>query len=295
MVKDTKSFKIEANKIHNGFYLYDKSKYKYSREKVIITCPTHGDFKQKPNNHLFGKGCPKCALNKKRTSDNRFKIQMDSKFGENFDFSSSEYINSRTPIDIKCNICENIITIKPKHISNLRCKKCDKSKIFQSFLIRANEIHGNKYDYSLVVYEKNNKKVSIICPHHGEFEQRPDNHLEGKGCLKCNESKGERKIEKILIQNKIKYIKQKTFDDCISIKKRKFKYDFYLPDLNLLIEYNGKQHYTPIDFFGGKKAFNKRVKYDTIKEEYCTKNKIDLLVIKYNEQNLMEKKILSYV
>lgn len=59
--RDTNSFIEKAKKIHNDFYTYDKVEYKNSHEKIVVTCPIHGDFHQTPNAHLNGQGCPKCG------------------------------------------------------------------------------------------------------------------------------------------------------------------------------------------------------------------------------------------
>jgi len=59
----------------------------------------------------------------------------------------------------------------------------------ESFIIKANEIHGNKYDYSKTIYNKYMEKVIIICKDHGEFQQTPNQHLTGKACKICGYEK----------------------------------------------------------------------------------------------------------
>ena len=86
------------------------------------------------------------------------------------------------------------------------------------------------------------------------------------------------------IKNNIKFIQQHKFDDCKNIKPLPF--DFYLPDYNTCIEFNGKQHYEPIKYFGGRVVYDKLIKRDKIKMEYCNKNNIPLLIIKYNDNIL---------
>jgi len=98
-------------------------------------------------------------------------------------------------------------------LSGCGCPKCanehrnDYKKLStEDFIKRAKEVHGNKYDYSKVNYKSLESKVTIICPIHGEFEQRADSHLFQKsGCPKCNQSKGEIDVENYLIKNNIKY------------------------------------------------------------------------------------------
>ena len=116
----------------------------------------------------------------------------------------------------------------------------------KEFVDRAKEVHGGKYDYSKVEYINNYTKVCIICPEHGEFWQKPSNHIFGKGCPKCNNSKLEIEVENVLCQNNISYISQKTF------KWLKYnssmRLDFFLPEYNIAIECQGLQHFKQVWF-----------------------------------------------
>lgn len=113
-----------------------------------------------------------------------------------------------------------------------------------------------------------------------EWMARPGNILQGQGCPKCNMSKGEKTIANWLNKNNISYEQQKTFDGCRN--KLPLPFDFYLTDYNIAIEYNGKQHYEPVDYFGGEEAFKNVVLRDKIKENYCSENNIHLIKIAYN-------------
>jgi hypothetical protein len=84
-----------------------------------------------------------------------------------------------------------------------------------------------------------------------------------------------------LTTNNLKYIKQHRFYDCKDV--RALPFDFYLPELNICIEFQGKQHYEPITYFGGLTTFNGQQKRDKIKMEYCFTNNIKLITIKYND------------
>ena len=113
------------------------------------------------------------------------------------------------------------------------------------------------------------------------------------GCLK---SLGEKKITELLISNNIKFTKQKKFDKCIY--KRRLSFDFYLPEMNILVEYDGIQHFEPVKQFGGKESFDVNKIRDEIKNKYCEDNKIHLIRIKYIdfeniEQILIDNKIIN--
>jgi uncharacterized protein involved in tolerance to divalent cations len=117
--------------------------------------------------------------------------------------------------------------------------------------------------------------------------------LGGNGCSLCYDSNGERKIKNILNGMNIDYEVEKRFDDCKH--KQKLPFDFYLPKHNVLIEYDGEQHFNPIYLFGGVKAFNGTKKRDKIKNEYAAKNNIPLLRIPYTKFNFIEEEIKSFL
>jgi very-short-patch-repair endonuclease len=159
-----------------------------------------------------------------------------------------------------------------------------KKSTLQEFIEKARKVHGNKYDYSKVEYKNTRTKVCIICPEHGEFWQRPDHHLNLKhGCPKCNESQGEKSVVYFLLENNILFERQKRFDECRN--KNPLPFDFYLPEHNILIEYDGEQHYRSIDTFGGKKRFQYLKNNDAIKNDFCKSNNMKLLRIPYWEIN----------
>ena len=131
------------------------------------------------------------------------------------------------------------------------------------------------------MYKKSKTELIITCPLHGDFEQTPNNHLSGRGCSVCKSSKGEKRIIKYLKDKKILFNTQKTFKNLKY--KSLLKFDFYLPDYNLCIEYDGRQHYEPIEYFGGRKQFDIIKMRDSIKNEYCSTNNINLVRIPYNK------------
>lgn len=126
-------------------------------------------------------------------------------------------------------------------------------------------------------------KVKIKCIKHGYFYQSPKSHInQSQGCPLCRSSKGEIKILNYLDKNNIKCCPQYKFKDCKNIKPLPF--DFYLPDHNILIEFDGEQHYFSIDFFGGEENFSYIKNNDKIKTDYCFNNNIKLIRIKYTDK-----------
>jgi hypothetical protein len=293
---DTEIFIEKANNIHNHIYDYSKSIYASNKEHIIITCEKHGDFKQSPNNHLTGYNCMKCSIeqrsNKRKSVD--FIQRSKIKFGDNFDYSNVIYINNCTNIELICKIHGIFHSTPASHMnSKTGCTKCSIHKTSESqklklndLITRSNILHKYKYDYSKVKYVNISTKIEILCPEHGTFFQSPKRHLTGSGCSKCVSSKGETKISSILDKNNVQYITQHTFKECKL--KRPLKFDFFLINNNIAIEYDGEQHFKPLSIFGGEKVFNLQKIKDQIKNDYCKKNNIILIRIKYDE-NIDEK------
>ena len=165
------------------------------------------------------------------------------------------------------------------------CKYCSQPCFdTESFIRLSNEKHGNKYDYSKTIYVNQRTKVIIICPKHGEFIQKPSNHYHlMRGCPRCHESVGEITIRKWLQKNEIEFKKEHTFKGCKYIGRLKF--DFYLPNYNICIEFDGLQHFKAVDKFGGNEEFEKIKSRDKAKNEWCEKNEIKLIRISYSDLN----------
>jgi len=275
----TEEFIIKAKEIHGGKYDYSLVDYIDNKTKIKITCPKHGVFKKRPNLHLSKKqGCPKC-MGRNRTTE-EFIIKAKEIHGGKYDYSLVDYIDSTTKIKIICPKHGVFEQTPGNHFLGKECYNCGKFKIkytTEEFIIKAKEIHGGKYDYSLVDYIGSTTKIKIICPKHGIFKQKASSHLNGNGCPTCNSSKGEIEIINYLNYKNINYEREYKFDDCKD--KRVLPFDFYIKDLNILIEFDGDQHRKAIKFFGGEKMFKDRQRKDVIKTKYAKDNNIQLIRI----------------
>ena len=174
---------------------YDYSKVDYFRmdRKVIIICPIHKEFKQTPNNHLRY-GCLKCGGTALKTQEEVIE-QFKNEHGDKYDYSLVEYKKNNIKVNIRCRR-HGVFTQTPRdHIAGQGCDLCGritqgmKKRMTQDeFIKRAKEIHGNKYDYSKVVYQGNNVKVTIICntKGHKPFRITPSDHIhQESGCTSC--------------------------------------------------------------------------------------------------------------
>lgn len=283
----------KSSKKHNNKYDYSLVEYKNNKTKVKIICNIHGTFEQFAGYHLAGCGCPSCGGTVKMS--NQEFIKKGSKVHNNkYDYSLVEYKNNKEKVKIVC-VEHGIFLQKPDaHLAGRGCIMCgnnNKKLKTDDFISRSNSIHNNKYDYSLVDYKNSKVKLKIICPTHGVFEQTSRTHLLGRGCPICSESKGEFLISRILENLNLNFIKQKKFENCIDIKTLPF--DFYVPYLNLCIEYDGLQHFEPIDWFGGENNFFIVKKHDQIRNDYCRNNNIDLLRINYKDN--IEEKLKKFI
>jgi hypothetical protein len=236
---------------------------------------------------------------KKITTDS-FIIESKKVHCDRFDYSFTKYVNAKTKVKIVCKNHGIFVVLPYDHIKGKGgCPICRNKFISQKhqydneiFIKKANKIHKNKYDYFLTEYENYKTKIKISCPKHGVFEQIPYYHLLGSGCPNCCTSKGELKIRDFLNKNKIKYIGQHIFKGCEY--KKLLRFDFYLPDYNICIEYDGKQHHQPIKAWGGEEVFNIVKKRDEIKSKFCLNEKITLIRISYNDERSLEEIFKNY-
>lgn len=209
--KTSEQFIKEAKEVHGDFYDYSEAEYQGNKIKIKIICPNHGPFWQKPNDHLKGTGCKECSKNirveKRKMTLNEFIEKAKEVHGDYYNYSKIEYINNTTKVQIICPIHGSFWQTPKNHLKGNGCPKCSnqirKSKLsltIKEFVQKAKEVHDDHYDYSEVEYINAHQKIKIICPKHGSFWQKPNDHLKGCGCPFCvhHISKGEKEIYEFL-------------------------------------------------------------------------------------------------
>ena len=296
----TEEFVQKAKEVHGDKYDYSKSIYTTKKDKLIIICPIHGEFQQSPDGHLRGQGCPKCKAektsNRCRKSIDQFIKDARKVHEDKYDYSKFNYINSTTKGIIICPIHGEFLQSPSNHLAGKGCPKCGKRKIHEKGLLslkevveRAKQIHP-EYDYSKSIYKGIDEDFNFICPIHGEVFLKTRSLLYNScGCPKCHKSKGEQLIENYLIHLNEKYETQHKVITPISIRSSGYaSVDFYLPEHNLFIEYNGIQHYKPVERFGGQLVFEHQQKRDQYIRKYCKENNIKLLEISYDNSNILK-------
>jgi hypothetical protein len=279
----------EVAKINPNLTVIEK--YINNRTAILHRCNIDQyEWRVLPYSILQGKGCPLCAGNAKRTYEQYMKSL--TLVNPNIE-PIEEYINTDTPILHRCKTCEHIWPIKPNHtLRGHGCPMC-------GFKISADSKRKPQEEYEQELLHVNpnievaGKYINYITPllHRckkcgNEWDAKPCYTIRGHGCPICNESHGERNIAQWLDNNHIKYISQYRFDDCRD--KYPLPFDFYLPEHNLCIEYDGEQHFRPVDFSGknqkqAQDQFSIIQLHDNIKNKYCEHNNISLLRISYQQ------------
>ncbi len=301
-LKTNEEFEEEIKKIVGKEYVF-LEKYKNSRTKIKVQHKICGHvYKVRPSSFLRGDRCPKCCGNAKKT-DKQFLGEVKKMYpNEEYTFLE-EYKNGQKKIGVRHNKCGHIYKVKPvEFLNGVRCPKCygTPKKTHQRFLEDVKKLVGDEYVF-LEPYKTNKTKMKIkhnVCGN--TYEVRPDSFFSGRRCPYCKSSKGEKEIAKRLKKRHIKFLTEKTFaglKDNISLR-----FDFYLPDFNLVIEYDGRQHFEPVTFGGvseekAKENFIKAKKRDCIKNNYCKENGIRLIRISFSEfeniGEILDKELLS--
>lgn len=277
----------------------------YQKLSKYINNHTHISIKHKVCGNIYnasiatfkgGSRCPKCSANKTREklklNYEDIKESIENLGNKQYVLLSSSYINSWSPITIKHLACGNVYESSWNSFQQgNRCPKCSikqraaKQKLSEKDIDKRIEIEGCGEYVRLGRYINSRTNFEIkhlVCGH--IYSVRWGNFHEGYRCPKCNfagkSSKGENLIAKVLENKNIDYVTQFIFDDCKYVSPLRF--DFAINNANqnrILIEYDGRQHFEPVDYFGGEKSFKQTQIRDKIKNQYCKDNNIPLLRI----------------
>lgn len=238
----------KAREIHGDKYDYSKTEFTGANKKVCIICPKHGEFWQVAYSHLEGYGCKKCAISqladKYRKTKEKFIEDARKIHGDKYDYSKVKYENTETKVCIICPKHGEFWQTPSKHLLGQGCPQCaienraiSKNIGGKEFIRRAKELYGDDYIYDETEYVKMTDKVKIICKKHGEFWQRPYDHLNGHGCPKCGmiESRGENEIYDFVCS----LLGKKNVEQSNRTVLDGYEIDIYVPSLKIGIEYNG--------------------------------------------------------
>jgi Zn finger protein HypA/HybF involved in hydrogenase expression len=272
----TQEFIEKSNLAHNFKYDYSKSNYLNNKTKVIIICREHGDFLQNPKSHYNGHGCPNCYGNKKITSD--IFINLSNKIhNKKYLYEKVNYINNSTKVIITCKEHGDFSQNPKSHMRGFGCVKCSglKKLTTDEFISKSKLIHGDLYSYEETIYISQKYKVKITCPYHGSFEQLPNNHLRGAGCLKCKVSNMKSNTEDFIQKSK------KIHNDLYDYSE--VNYEEHLSQVTVICKKHGKFKITPHGHINGRGC--SRCK--SSKMELYIENYLKLNNIQYKRQFLL--------
>lgn len=285
--KTTEQYVIKLHNINPNIEVIGD--YINAQTPICHKCKIDGyEWYATPTSTLSGNGCAMCAGNAKKTTDD-YKNEL-ANINPNI-IVIEAYISSLTPILHKCKIDGNEWKASPANILHgQECPECIKRMLSKKFSKSHEQYVKDVANINAdieVIGEYISSRAPILhrCKIDGcVWMVRPHNILSGKGCPHCKESQGEKQIRVWLNDRNIEYKYQYPFEDCKD--KKMLPFDFYLPTLNLCIEYDGVQHFEPIDFAGrGDEWALSQLKmtqlHDKIKTNYCQDNNIALLRIPY--------------
>ena len=285
----TKKITYEEAKsyIESFDYRLISNEYINNKTKLKMKCPKDHEFEMRFDHFKRGIRCPICG-GTHRLDYNYVKSYIES-FG--YELLSTKYINNRTKLRIKCNKKHTFEVNFNNFKNGSRCPYCNGSNVKLTY----NEVkeYIESFGYKLLSrnYENNHSKLKIMCDKGHIYETTFKIFKRGFRCPICNSSRGEQEVSYILNKLNIKFKREYKFNDC------KFKtylpFDFYLPNYNCCIEFDGIQHHEIIGQFGGFNGFVNTKIRDTIKTEYCKKNNIKLIRIPYWDIEKIEEIIIK--
>lgn len=282
------------------------SDYSNGRSLLTFLC-SNCDTPFKNTGFLYKKSddAKRCFVCKKKlkinhpTSRSVFIDACKKVHGDYYDYSLiPDVFSAKQKITIICPKHGEITTSADQHKNKYAgCQQCHISNITTAnrssktnFIVKANSVHEFKYRYEQVDYINATTPITIICPKHGAYEQIPDVHLRGSGCKICGSTS--RPVKEILLMLddlNVAYSTEKTFDDCIGVKGRVLRFDIFIPENNLCIEYDGVHHFQPTKYSSNisnaqmETYFKIQQQNDKIKDEYCAQNNINFIRIPYTE------------
>jgi len=271
-----------------GYSFRNEDDYIDQNTKLDIICDKGHTWNTTISNIRNNRRCPHC---KDEERLNEVKKILDS---NNYELVSNKWLGSKKKLDIICDKGHEIKMTPDSIKAGSKCKLCDNKIHNISQRLDYNDVKTviEKRGYKLLsqTYVRNSDHLDMICPHGNPYSSTYINFQKGRGCNCEKESKGEKKICEILDKSNLQYERQKRFENC------KYKYtlpfDFFVESLNLLIEFDGEQHFQK-KFGMTDEEFNEIKERDKAKTKFCEDSNIFLLRIPYydydNISNILDK------
>lgn len=253
-----------------------------------------------------GKGCPICG-NGKISKAKRLCLDIKkdrlNKINPNMKVLGERFEDGKSLLKCECLIDGYIWESLWNNLSHGQgCPECKNRNTGDRCRLTLDEVKEEIYNINPNIkilsdkYESTHTKMKCKCLKCGyEWETIRSILRQGCGCPRCNNSKGEKAISVYLEDSNIRYIQEYSFKDLLSVNDVLLRFDFYLPKHNICIEYDGIQHFEPVDFFGGEEQFNNQKHNDKLKNTYCRNNNIGLLRIPYWDYDNIDDILDKYI
>jgi hypothetical protein len=279
-------------------------------QTIVAVCCKHKEFEVALKDLKSGntkRGCWECGVasraDKQRKSSESILVELKSRWGsETYDYSKAIFYGTHVPVTVICHKTDNNgvehggWSVTPHNHMKTGCPKCgddvgaEKRKFTEKeFKDKVKEVWGDQYDLSELDYITAQGWIYPICPKsgHGKWMTRAYSFLQGHGCPVCSESKGERAIREYLEKMGIAFFQEQTFGGCRNHLPLHF--DFFLPDIKTLIEFQGVHHYCPTRFGGinqqvAEENFSKQQERDVLKRQWVADNGFRLIEIPHTIQ-----------
>ena len=305
MVRKThEQFVSQMHKINENIEILTE----YEKDNVKVKCKCkvcNFEWESTPSNLLQCKGCKKCHFNNMKTVRMKSHEQFVSELCEVNKYIEvlSEYSGAKNKVDCKCLIHNTKFSMAGEHLlrGETGCKECIDIKLHLGGLKTheqfVDELSNTNANIEVVgKYDGAKSKIEVRCLKCGHvWTPTASSLLCGYGCPSCKRSKGEEKIENYLINNNIEFEPQKKFSDLRNTLP--LSYDFYLPEYNLLIEYQGQFHDGSTSMVLKEKYFDKQQVNDKLKKNYAKNNGYNFLEIWYydfdNTESIIDKFIYN--
>lgn len=308
--KTQEQFEKEIKDLVGNEYTFLET-YKNSITKIKIRHNTCGnEYYIAPKQFLKGNRCRKCVYKEQALKNTKPLSYINEKLkkvhGKEYSIIGN-YKNVNTKVLVRHNLCGNEYMVRPDSLlKGSKCKKCLHDRYRKEYTKTTDKFRKEVNDKTLGEYELVSEYKGVYEPieiKHNicgkTYKTKPYKFILGNRCHYCNYSKGEKLVEQALLDLNISFESQKIFPNLLDINN--LSYDFYIPKYNLLIEYQGIQHYEPVEIFGGVETFKKQINHDNIKKEYAINNGYDLLEISYkvnnyeNAKKVIENKVINIV
>lgn len=282
---------IKRAQVKNPNVNFSNSIYVNTRTEVYAECPKHGSFSYLPKAFMHGTVCPECAREERQKT---FIEKANKIHGDKYIYDFIHYTNNDTPVEFICPEHGSFWSAPCDHLKGYGCGWCSgkQKHTTETWISKVKNLYNGKYSFEHVNYIDNKTKVLVTCSEHGDFDVWPTNFMKEKsGCPMCKNTSQNLLYSKLQKEFPNIKIEEEARPQWLGLQR----FDIYFPDYNIAVEYDGIQHFTPVEHFGGKLAFDKIKVLDSRKEQRCKENNCILIRVKYNYSEQEYSNLIEYI